>query len=179
MPVALAVDWDTIEKSAIAGLSFTQLAEIHGVPDGTIRQRALRYKWPVPRRIKAIAREMHAQGVPGVSLCNDRGKNEEMARVTVETLQEAHSRTAAALVQAAARGLARFAEAAPAPENWQEAATAYKVQRLAAGIDKEGGEVRVNVAMFAEALRPVDEGESWGGVSTPVIIPAQVAESEA
>ncbi len=173
MPAAVAVDWIAIEKSAIAGVTYAQLSQRYGVSEVAIRSRASRYKWPVSFRPGPTMARPEI-----VTKAQQIATNEAVAATIQESVADAHSRTAAALVQASAAALARFAEAAPAPENWQEAATAYKVQRLAAGIDKEGGEIKVNVAMFAEALRPVDEGESWGGVSAPVIISPQVAESE-
>lgn len=187
MPTALAVDWLSIEKAAVAGVPYAKLAEIHEIEPEAIRQRASRYRWAVPARIRAIAREVANLPVAPVTTgerCHVTEHGDRIARVTAETLQDMHARTAAALVSASSRALAAFAEK-PAPvTDWQEAATAYKVQRLAAGIDKEGAQVRVNVAMFTDSGVPVvraEEPEVWDYdpvVTVPVITSAQSVEGE-
>ncbi len=62
MPVELAVDWQAIRLSAVAGVPYKTLAiqwgmlDSRGHPDTTaIRQRASREKWPIPSAIHARA----------------------------------------------------------------------------------------------------------------------------
>ena len=62
MPVELAVDWQAIRLSAVAGVPYKTLAiqwgmlSAQGKPDTTaIRQRASREKWPIPSAIHARA----------------------------------------------------------------------------------------------------------------------------
>lgn len=175
MPAALAVDWTVIEKAAIAGVSYSQLAQRFEIPEGAIRARACRYKWAVAFR---------GGPKPDVTRAVTVAQNKAVAVTIQESVTDVHARTAAALVHASGAALTAFAESAPIPQDWSAASVAYKVQRLAAGIDKEGAQVRVNVAMFTESGAPVvraEEQEAWDCepvVVTPVIISSQALDTE-
>ncbi len=149
MPLALDVDWSAVEKAAIAGMDYSQLSRSFGVPETAIRKRASRYSWPVAYKVgsKAVSQ------IPVT-----KAKNEAISSTVTANLADIHATTATQLVNAAAKSLGAFAEKPAVVESWQDAATAYKVQRLAAGVDREGAEVKVNVAMFSELrAAPADQ----------------------
>jgi hypothetical protein len=51
----VAIPWEIIERTCIAGMSFMDAAKEFGVKEDTIRKRARRYNWPVARTIgKAV-----------------------------------------------------------------------------------------------------------------------------
>ena len=53
-PVAgsrVAIPWDVIERTCIAGMTFMSAAEEFAVKEDTIRKRARRYNWPVSKAI--------------------------------------------------------------------------------------------------------------------------------
>ena len=51
----IAIPWDIIERTCIAGMTFMDAAKEFGVKEDTIRKRARRYNWPVARAIgKAV-----------------------------------------------------------------------------------------------------------------------------
>jgi hypothetical protein len=48
----VAIPWDIIERTCIAGVTFMDAAKEFEVKEDTIRKRARRYKWPVARAIR-------------------------------------------------------------------------------------------------------------------------------
>lgn len=161
MPEALAVDWEEIKRAAIAGVPYKELADSWGL-QGTdaIRQRASREDWPVPRRVLEKAQKQLADAEALVSKAKQDAQpasysvssksNVTAVTMAAESLVLSHTRTANALVLATEKALSRFAKAPADIETWTDASTAYKLQRLAAGIDREGTQVNVNLAMLEQ-----------------------------
>ncbi len=53
----VAIPWDIIERTCIAGMTFMDAAKEFGIKEDTIRKRARRYNWPVAKAIgKAVQR---------------------------------------------------------------------------------------------------------------------------
>lgn len=139
------VDREVVKTLSLSGLGDAAiLARFPTLKDATLRQwRARDPIWSAAFQAVRAKRKVEAMAVT-------EQKVQAVTDSVTGTISELHAGTALQLVQASAQALKAFA-ASPAPvTDWQTAQTAYKVQRLAAGIDKEGGEVRVNVAMFTE-----------------------------
>lgn len=160
MPAALRVDWNAIEKAAIAGVSYPQLAKTYDIPVTAIRKRSSRFSWPVPTAI-ALA----------VTNAEIKAQNAKILAVTVKGVNELHEESAVTLVTASHKALKKFSRHAPVPDNWTDAKTAYSVMRLAAGIDKEGGPVVSLNLWGGGAIAPVAAPESFRDVS-----PAQASD---
>jgi len=60
----VAIPWDIIERTCIAGMTFMDAAKEFGVKEDTIRKRARRYNWPVSKAIgKAVEKAVQNRQV--------------------------------------------------------------------------------------------------------------------
>ena len=57
---SLPVDWEAIERRAIAGEVLERLAEEYGIPSSTLRERASREKWLTPAALLKRSRQIAA-----------------------------------------------------------------------------------------------------------------------
>lgn len=62
-PVLTVEQWGEVEKAAVAGVPFTELAKVYGIEDNAIRQRAYWKKWAVPYRVQKLKAEYLAHRV--------------------------------------------------------------------------------------------------------------------
>ncbi len=149
-------DWVLVQKLAEQGMTYSQLAQRFNISENSIRTRCCREKWLVSYKRGYAASETKAVTIQ---------QNEAAKAIVTADLPEIHSRTATLLAQAAAVTLGRFASA-PAPiESWSDAKTAYSVQRLACGVDKEGTTVKVNLSMFQQDGANCTTGDDQEGVT--------------
>lgn len=160
MPVAIqGVDWGAVRESVVLGVPLAEVAARHGVAVPVIKMRAMRGKWPTPKRVRRLADARAAGSIPPpdaptVSLppvTTDSKQGElstEMAADSLLALGERGSLGVAKLLH----GLVVRAERAPgklAPlRDAGDLVTALKGLRSAAGLDKIDSQVQVNVALF-------------------------------
>jgi hypothetical protein len=115
----VAIPWDIIERTCIAGMTFMDAAKEFGVKEDTIRKRARRYNWPVPKAIgKAVQKAVQNAEVV------DRTAQGWLAK------GEAHRR----VVFDKASGAIGQAKMHP-PKSWKEFDLADRAARRAAGLD--------------------------------------------
>ena len=149
MPQAeLDVDWPTIERLAITGIPMEELAKRYEIGAGTIRKRAFDKKWPIPSKIKRLAREQGLKVTDG----------NESLKIAAESLQEraeAYSLTIFNKVSSLAKkGLSNV----PIPQNWKELDTADRMARRAAGLDKPAQNVQINLGGLFRPAEQMEEG---------------------
>lgn len=115
----VAIPWDIIERTCIAGMTFMDAATEFGVKEDTIRKRARHYNWPVPKAIgKAVQKAVqNAQVV-------DKTAQDWLAK------GEAHR----ALVFDKAHGAISKAKMWP-PKSWKEFDLADRAARRAANLE--------------------------------------------
>src|SRR6266478_5672965 len=115
----VAIPWDIIERTCIAGMTFMNAAKEFGVKEDTIRKRARRYNWPVERAIgKAVQKAVqNAQVV-------DKTAQDWLAK------GEAHR----AVVFDKASGAIAKANMTP-PRSWREFDLADRAARQAANLE--------------------------------------------
>jgi hypothetical protein len=171
-------------------LPFPEISKRYNVPETAIRTRSSREEWPIPRSIMARAQRQlkearqaqlrqleRGDGVAGEHL---REKVSQMARVQEESPLRVISESAVTYGQRSQ--MAILAGMAPQIEQAMsnpEAFTPASVKELVAlgsllhklsGLDKEGAQVRVSVAMFSEGAKAgaVIEADSWADVGGSV-----------
>lgn len=176
-PIVDPSDREAIKALSIAGL--TDIAILERFPH--VKAATLR-KWRERDPIWSAAfaatrmRQLPIVTNPDKDLSPASQKVSERAGALVSSasgavLADLHSRTALKLAQASAAALGAFAEAPSEIKDWQDAKTAYSIQRLACGIDKEGTQVSLNLAMFQQGNSEQDvgwesddsQGESYSG----------------
>lgn len=115
----VAIPWEIIERTCIAGMTFMDAAKEFGIKEDTIRKRARRYKWPVARAIgQAVQKAV---------------QNAEVTERTAQdwlTKGEAHR----AVVFDKASGAIKKANMQP-PKSWKEFDLADRAARRAAGLE--------------------------------------------
>lgn len=152
----------TVSKEAVRALSMAGMGDqeilkrFPDLKDVTLRQ--WRFRDPIWSAV------YDKNNRPGRSLTEKRADMENtvtaVTNAVSDSLESIHAGTALALAKSTAAALGKFAQA-PAPlESWSDASTAYKMQRLACGIDKEGAQVQVNMTMF-QAEDETGEGPIW------------------
>ena len=191
MPAALAVDWDQIKQAAIAGVSFPELArqwemlDDEGKPDtSAIRKRCSREGWPVPRSIMASAslRLNEAKAAQNAAREQMQAKGEAVTVVTppppnaviagnIAEMGAKSNLHALALLQNKLQRASESPDSIRDLENVGDIVTALKGARLAAGMDKEGSQVTLNLSMFgAQTGQGVsEEGPVWEVESSPTV----------
>jgi hypothetical protein len=115
----VAIPWDIIERTCIAGMTFMDAAKEFGVKEDTIRKRARRYNWPVARAIgKAVQKAVQNSQVV------DKAAQDWLSK------GEAHR----AVVFDKASGAIKKAKMCP-PKSWKEFDLADRAARRAADLD--------------------------------------------
>lgn len=157
-PVLSQDQWDEVEKAAVAGVPFTELAERYGIEDNAIRQRAFWKKWAVPNRIQKLKAEYLANRGTSDSESTEnnpdkpdqKGRDLTASNVLAETVAEYGQKGQLAVL----KGLMPWLEKTFSPENplLQAPADSMKVAATGAnlfakfsGLDKPQQAVQVNV----------------------------------
>lgn len=166
MPAALQIDWTPIRDAAIAGVPLLKLAAQYEVDIETLRKRAQRHNWPIPARVRVLAAQHGIVGAPS-------GNNQQVShsvRHIAKTGEEAKTTLADNLLRNGETGslhasnllLSLLQKATPNKlqplQDVGDVVTSLKGIRLAAGMDKPGTEVKVNLAMFAGSSESVEQG---------------------
>lgn len=158
--------WEALKLANVRGVEDAVLAEQFDVTREAIRQRRSRDPaWAAAmadRKHHSVQRANKPEDASSLSQLpsqNVTKVDSGLVRASVTAnLAEIHAQTATKLAQATASALGTFAQK-PAPvESWQDAKTAYSIQRLACGVDKEGVQVNVTLGMFGGE---VEEGPAW------------------
>jgi hypothetical protein len=113
------IQWEIIERTCIAGMTFMDAAKEFGVKEDTIRKRARRYNWPVSKAIgKAVQKAV------------------QNAEVTERTAQDwlAKGEAHRAVVFDKASGAIKKANMR-VPQSWKEFDLADRAARRAAGLE--------------------------------------------
>jgi hypothetical protein len=136
-------DWAAIEKAAIAGVGYRQLAEMFGVSLAAVKKQASRKRWLVPARIMRRAKEL-SPPVTGAA---------EMVTLTAGSLAEIGERNALLVAQETARLVERaFAERrVDIPASWNDLATANRMIRQSCGMEQASA-VAIQVNAFQSSM---------------------------
>ncbi len=157
MAVALQVPWDLIEKFCITGGgSIPDAAAQFNVKADTIRKRAARYSWLLPRVIERAAAKLPAR---------QKMVNQAMIAHKAESWEEkgeAHRRTVFDLAHGSLKKMKQ-----QAPRNFREAEAADKMARRAAGLE--------NIDTVQQSLILVNDAIS--GFEPTEVMEAEVVES--
>lgn len=164
------IDRESVKALSMAGMEDGDLVKrFPSLPAATIRK--WRQRDPVWSAVYAATRRPAAtlaeatktvtEGQQELAQATQTAIAETVTKAAGDNLAELHNGTALSLVKASARVLGEFAQSAPVPKDWGEAATAYKVQRLACGIDKEGQQVSLNLTMFSEGHQGETVEGAW------------------
>jgi hypothetical protein len=115
----VAIPWEIIERTCIAGMTFMDAAKEFGIKEDTIRKRARRYNWPVSKAIgKAVQKAV------------------QNAQVVDKTAQDWLSKGNAhrQVVFDKASGAIKKANMRP-PKSWKEFDLADRAARRSAGLE--------------------------------------------
>jgi hypothetical protein len=129
----VAIPWDIVERTCIAGMTFMGAAQEFGIKEDTIRKRARRYKWPVTKAIgKAVQKAV------------------QNAEVVERTAQDwlAKGNAHRTLVFDKASGAIARANMKP-PKSWKEFDLADRAARRSAGLE--------NVEVIQQTLIQMNE----------------------
>ena len=136
----VAIPWDIIERTCIAGMTFMSAAEEFGVKEDTIRKRARRYGWAVQRAIgKAVQRAVQNAEVVDRTAQDWFAKGEVHRRVVFDKASNAIAR----------------ANMRP-PHSWREFDVADRAARRAAGLEN-ADVVQQTLIQINEAVDDFDE----------------------
>lgn len=136
-------DWIAIEKAAIAGVPYPELATRFRVTLSAIKKQASRNRWPVPARIRRRAKEL-SPAVTGP---------EAVTAAAESLLRDGEAATGLAMRVI----VGKLQKAAAKPQSVADIASvtdvvsALKGARLAAGMDR--GQPMVQIALFGARLR--------------------------
>lgn len=166
-PVLSQEQWREVERAAVGGVPFTELARQFGVTDNVIRQRAFWKKWPVPNRVlKLKAEYLAARGASDSESTEEIGDNPDRngreltaSNVMAETLAEIGQKGALSIAGYVGKKLKQSVEGdlLSAPDNWKTFSTAFGTFAKATGLDKPQAAVQVQVwGGDWTAERPVD-----------------------
>lgn len=150
-------EWEEIKEAAISGVPINQIAERYDMETGTIYVRAHREKWPMPARIKGlIAKRAKSGEVPRGLLDNPKDENGNVrdCKKGSELIADSLiSNGEKASLIASNLALAALQKAAASPDSLaplkfiSDVKTAMQIPRIAAGMDREGINLAVNVAV--------------------------------
>jgi hypothetical protein len=124
MANTLPVPWDLIEKFCITGGSFAEAAAEFNVKLDTIRKRAQRYSWPLPKVIAKAAAKSPAR---------QKRVNQAIIARKAETWEEKGEAHRQVVFDKAHTALKKMKPTPP--RNWREAEAADKMARRAAGLE--------------------------------------------
>jgi len=115
----VAIPWDIIERTCIAGMTFMSAAEEFGVKEDTIRKRARRYGWAVQRAVgKAVQRAVQNAEVVSRTAQDWFAKGEVHRRIVFDKASNAITQ----------------AKMCP-PRSWRDFDLADRTARRAAGLE--------------------------------------------
>lgn len=122
-------DWGAIEKAAIAGVPYPELAKRFDVSLAAVKKQSSRGRWNVPARV--IRRVKELQMSPNVT-------GDTAVTATAESLAQIGRRSAVLVASETAKLIAQTfrQKRLDAPGNWTELATANKVLRASTGQDR-------------------------------------------
>jgi len=141
------INWEAVKLSAVAGVSLTQLAKVFSINKKTIEKRALRYKWPLPKRVRE----------KDVSLMSPDEQTNEIAAKAIAEQLATNGDDASLIASQMALGALQRAQKSKAGIlpllNIGDVKTALSTARTAAGMDKQQTAIQVNVGqMWSESL---------------------------
>lgn len=177
-PKPLSIDREAVKALSMAGMSDNEIiGRFPHLPSGTLKKwrqrdpvwaavfKATRRPETLVTAAAAVAAGLSMDVSPvsqtAVSDAQSAVSAEIVTKMAGDSLMDLHNATALSLVKASHGALSTFAQSAPVPKDWGEAATAYKVQRLACGIDKEGQQVSLNLTMFSEGHQGETVEGAW------------------
>lgn len=150
-PPSKKPNWSTIEKAAIAGASYPQLAKRFGVTLSAVKKQASRGKWPVPARIMRRARELS----PHVT--------DEAVTVGAECLNEIGEKNALLIARFVSAQIKRDIQKPMPISQWSDLSTAHRLVQNATGRDKP--QVNIGLQFCASAWRVPMSLEDIGAVA--------------
>ncbi len=147
-------EWEALRIASIKGVTDEQLSRQFEVSRESIRQR--RFKDPVWAAATATTRAELATKPENITAI----VTGEAVKASVEaSLLEMGQQSSLRALQIAHKSLQRAPDELPV-QNLGDLKTALSVARIAAGMDREGAEVKVNLAMFQAGAMP-ETGVSW------------------
>jgi hypothetical protein len=129
MPAALRVDWEAVEKLAIAGVTYGELSQQFDVPETAVRKRSSRFKWLVPSAIHRRAAQLVASSPNAVTLVT----RENLAAVAATDWNSRANAQREVAFKLAHESLKRMKP--QAPKNFREAEVCDKMARRSAGLE--------------------------------------------
>ena len=146
------IPWKAVEVAAIAGVKPAQLVQMHPqLTEANIRQRASRYKWALPTKVKAMA------VTKSKKVSQDHESQQELAARTIAEQLAANGDDASLI--ASQMALAALLRARKSRKGIMplidigDVKTALSTARQAAGMDKPQTAIQVNVGqVWSESL---------------------------
>src|SRR5438067_3299416 len=144
-PPGSQIAWEIIERACIVGMTFMSAAKEFAVKEDTIRKRARRYNWPVPKAIgKAVQKAV---------------QNEQVAERTAQNWLDKSS-AHRAIVFDKAHGAITKATMSP-PRSWKEFDLADRAARRAANLEN-AEVVQQTLIQINEAIDDFDQPRPIG-----------------
>jgi hypothetical protein len=164
MPKALPIDWEPIEKFMVVGSGdFAAAALQFGVKEGTIRKRASRYSWPLPKVIRDAIESRRTSVAK-------REANAAIIEKVVENWEErgeTHRKTVFDLAHESLRKMKPRA-----PKNFREAEAADRMARRASGLENVDT-IHQTLIQVNEAINDSDAVREARPVIEAEVIPSQ------
>ena len=134
-----AIDWTPIELAVTGGLSFSDAAERFGVKQDSIRKRAKRHNWILPKGLSKIVHNKLEKAVEKVA-------DDWLAKA------ETHRKDAFELAHESLKKMKPRA-----PKNFREADICDKIARRNAGLDDVDSAKQVTLIHINEAIDAYDQ----------------------
>lgn len=180
-PVLTREQWDEVEKAAVAGVPFTELAERYGIEDNAIRQRAFWKKWAVPNRIQKLKAEYLANRGRSDSESTENnpdkpdqsGRDLTASNVVAESIAEYGQKGQFAVLKGLLPKIQETFDEKSALltkeiTTWKDAGQAFGIFAKASGLDKPQNAVQVNVW-----------GDGWGSQGAVPVESSEVESDDA
>jgi hypothetical protein len=132
------IDWTPIELAVTGGLSFSEAAERFGVKEDSIRKRAGRHRWILPKALSRIVRNKLEKAV------------EKVADDWIAA-GESHRKVAFDLAHESLKKMKPHA-----PKNFREADAADRIARRAAGLDNSDMTQHTTLIRINESVEEFD-----------------------
>lgn len=137
MPAALQdVPWHLIQAAICDHeFSYEDTAKKYGIKSATIRQRAKRYKWPIPAAVHARVKEklLERSQQKQIEVSRTLSQTEQKADIWLERQEEARNLGYSVGIEAL-----KSAKKKPLPVNsWKDLNYANDIVRKATGLDKQ------------------------------------------
>jgi hypothetical protein len=133
-----AIDWTPIELAVTGGLSFSEAAESFGVKEDSIRKRAKRHRWILPKALSQIVRNKLEKAV------------EKVADDWIAA-GESHRKVAFDLAHESLKKMKPRA-----PKTFREADAADRMARRAAGLDNSEIMQQTTLIRINESIEDFD-----------------------